>query len=323
MSPSLPDIPGLDAYLQVGPEGATLRNPARDFVIQGLLFAILLPSLLAFVGVLVAFGAVPEGPPGRGLHPFTVVVGALTFMACGLALGAGLVQAALGPWRSGRSQVRVPADGGDLVLAGGARLARVTVQRVRVGRPSSLLKWQGIIAETGTGDVVVLGRLPPSRSQLIGGLAEYLAADLGVPVDTRDALSGPLGMGAREQATACYLPLQGVWIIASILVLIFSKDDFARFAAKQSLSWFVLSTAALLALIGCGAGGGSALAEVHEALAVGWALVFILPAALVRLGVLVYATARAWQGRAWVMPGLGWLVRRWLPAEESWPLRRR
>ena len=42
-------------------------------------------------------------------------------------------------------------------------------------------------------------------------------------------------------------------------------------------------------------------------------LLLVVPLALLRLGIGLLASWRAHKGQAWLIPGLGWLSRRWLP----------
>jgi len=314
MLPPSPTEPGADAYLTVTAQGATLRQPTRDYLVQAAAVAVLLPVLVVLVFAL--FGLMLD-LRGRAVD----VLGGLTCLLSGMTLALGLGLAALAPLRSGWSRVELSVDGGSVRLPRGRRLEPGQVTRIRAGHLSPLFKWRGIVAETSAGDVVIVRGLPPGRARAWGAVARWLGEAWQVPVQAEDPASLALGMGPREQAMACYLPLQGIWILASILVLIFSKDAFARFAARQSLVFFAISSVVLVVMVVCGAGIGIGLEQVHRGLGVIPMLLFILPPVLIRLGLMLAALFQARRGRAWIIPGMGFLVRRWQPPEESWPLR--
>ncbi len=147
-------------------------------------------------------------------------------------------------------------------------------------------------------------------SALTGGASVYV---------TPDAAIGPRKHLIPDNTAAmlCYLPIQGIHIIASFYYLFAARDrPFVRFAAKQSLMQLGLT---LVALIACGVGFGVPLAMMDvdgpKRLTV-TAVVLIVLLAL-SLGVIaignivahIVACVRAQSGKLWVMPWLRRIVR--------------
>ncbi len=306
--PPLPDVPGLDAYLRQDGDDVVLSVPLRDLRMQALLIIFLLPVAWLGIGFLVALGT--------GEEAGVVVGGALACLATAASTMAGLVMLLLAPRKARASIVRLRADR-SFLLAGGAVLPAGQVQALRVGQPNPLMKWIGLIARTPTGDRTIIGRLPPSKGAMVTALGEYVGQALDMPVDTGAARTG-LGMSPQATAAFCYIPLQGLWLIASLFCLVLAKDPQVRFAARQSLAYYTLTGLGLV-LVLVPFLPFLALSSPDDRLQPLLAVVLVLVLgglALLRLGVGVLATWKAWKGESWVIPGLGWLSRRWLPAEE-------
>ncbi len=299
--PPLPSTPGLSGYIQLDEQGARLAVPARDFRVQALLVLILLPVLWFLIGLLLALAS--EG------GPLLAVGGGLACALTALTTPIGLLMMALAGRSSRKTEVRL--QDGVFRLANGRTLPVGEVRSLRLGQPSPMMKWLGLLARTETGEVLILGRLPPSRSDSHEALGGWLAQALGVPlqVDVR-----VLGMSPKGAAAFCYMPFQGIWLIFSIAALFTAREPAVRFAAKQSLLYYLLSGGLLLLcflpLIPL-----VALLPQDVGPAIGGAgvLFVVVPLAMVRLFIGTVAAWKAWKGDSWVIPGLGFLVRGWLP----------
>jgi len=302
-------------YARPHPDGLALRNPPRDFVLQGLLVALLLPVAVVLLGLLFALMA--------GLRSDQTlawaILGGLVSLASLICLLAGGVQVLLARRRSRSTEVVLDRSR-QAILRGGESLVRWSdVAAVRAHKPSALLKWWGISAVTHDGtSILLLGKLPPSRAVAVGALAKVAAAELSVAVDRPEdlAATGALGISPHTAGALCYLPFQGIFLLASVWFALFSKDRFVRFCALQSLLQFALAMALLVPVVGCSGSLAFLLQDqVHPAaIAVGIAAL-IVPYQVWRIVARAVACWRAYHGRAWVMPWLGFVSRRWLPPE--------
>lgn len=89
-----------------------------------------------------------------------------------------------------------------------------------------------------------------------------------------------------------------------------------RFCALQSLLQFALAMVVLVPVIGCSGALGFLLQDqVHPALIAVGIAALIVPYQVWRIAARVVACWRAYKGRAWVMPWLGFVSRRWLPVD--------
>lgn len=300
--PPLPAARGSEHYIVFDGSDAVLSVPARDFRLQALLVIFLLPVAWGAIGLLVALGGAEADAAALG--------GGLFCLFTALTTPLGLVQLALASRRARKTRLRVGADR-SLVLANGRRLGPGELRSLRLGQQSPLLKWMGILGRTDKGELLLLGRLPPSRRDAVGAVTLWLGEALGVPAEVAPAT---LGMSPEKAAGFCYFPIQGIWLIFSLLALVASKDARVRFAAKQSLVYYSLSgillVACLLPLIPV-----VALLPEDVGPAIGGLGLFflVIPLGFLRLGLGLLASWRAFQGRSWVIPGLGWITRRWLP----------
>lgn len=216
-----------------GPDETLLRTPASAWWIQGLLLVFALPpSLLLLLGLLGALGTGGD-PVGTGIF-------------VGLALLISVPSAAAGVWmvavsgaRSDRSEVAVDWSGRRLLPRDRAPVGFDAVESLEVVQPSSLLKWRVLQARVpGAAPVVLAQRLTPRLFAEARALSEPLAARMGLPLDLpADVRSGDLvGLNDRHAAAFCYVPLQGIFLVASLWYVFQARErPFVRFAAIQSL----------------------------------------------------------------------------------------
>ena len=129
---------------------------------------------------------------------------------------------------------------------------------------------------------------------------------MSAPAETPKDNAALLGM-------LCYLPIQGIWFFASLGMLVFSKLPLVRFHAKQSLLFGGLQ---LLTMAGPVV-AAIALTELTGNESFAQVLVNLASVAfLATLALRVVGSVKAWKREWWVCPGLGWLTRRWVPAEQ-------
>jgi uncharacterized membrane protein len=302
MSLPRPLDPNLGAYLELGDESATLRNPPRDFIVQGLLIVSLLPVVFFLLAALIVLSE-PDA--------LWVALGGATLLS-GLCVFGGILSTALGILGANRRRVLVDADASIHLVDGRVVEAR-EVAEVFVGRPSSLGKWRGIGLRTHAGEKFwLLKRLPPSRWKTHQGVAAWLGEALDVPVDLS---IGPQTLGFSENGLAalCYVPVQGIWLLASVAALLASKAPAVRFAARQSLAWYFLSGLALICW-GATVGGFAVIladaTRAREIVAV-LAILLIVPPALIRIVLGLVAAWKASKGERWLIPGIRWWSGRW------------
>lgn len=289
-------------HLAVEGDAVVARGSVRAYRLRGLLALFVLP--FAF-GVLVAvLGGMLD------LTEDVAWVVWLSTAALSVAFGLGLLVGA--DALAGRRAVRFDRARQVVVAAGAEQpFAGLTVQ---VRRPSPLGFSRLELVRDGVPVVTVHDRLGEPHGAEIAIFANYLASVLGSPGEVSGGPpAGEVGAGPTAQdrtaAMLCYLPIQGIHLVASLYYLFSARDrPFVRFAARQSLAQLgVTFGAVLLALLGLGAplawvsqGQGALPASgIGLAIALGLALMTVFVAHIV-------AAMRAYRGEAWVIP---WLAR--------------
>jgi uncharacterized membrane protein len=300
-------------YWKQTPDGPRLQADPGDFIKHGVLVAFLLPVAVALLaGLMLAAVYQPRAPMAAN------VVGVCALCSGGFFFGLGVLMAAAGPWRAGKQWALV--RDGTLVLPDGDVLSRGALSALIVDKPNSLMKWWAISAQLTSGERhVLIGKLPPTRVPLVRAAAAEAAALLAIPLnDEQAAVVSKLGVSRNDLASLCYLPIEGIGLVVSLGCLVFSKDSYLRFCARQSLSFFVGSgclvavvvVVAMLPVVLLPERIGGPIAGVLV-------LLLVLPLTIARLVMMLVAGWRARRGRLWVIPGMGWLSRRWLPVEEE------
>ncbi len=305
-----------EAYVRGDSRGFVLCNPVRDTVIHGVLVATLVPVAILILGALLL------SAPDFAARSTTVLVlaGAAVATAAGISMLAGLVTVATARRRSRRSEVLLDLEARQVITPRGEAVDWSTVSAVFVHKPTPLLKWWAVSLErAGDEPLLLLGHLAPSRGPAIAALCRFVATHLGVEARIPDAVTRPtvLSMAPTTAGMLCYLPVQGVFLAASAIFAITSRDAFVRFCAIQSLLQFALAVLLLVPILAC----GGALAALDDVVPTA-VTVALLVAALGlfqvwRVAARAYAAYQAYRGRAWVMPWLGFVVRRWLPPDEG------
>jgi uncharacterized membrane protein len=277
---------------------------------------LLLPPLVVLLGVLVALML------GLRADQTTawVVLGAFVALGCLVPILIGGVQVATAGIRSRRSTVLLDSGRRTIERNGVHLLAWADVAAVYAHKPNAATKWWAISVRTGVGDsVMLLGRLPPSRSKAIQAAAAEVARELDVEVDTPPELTGATGgLSPHTAGALCYLPFQGIFLLASVWFGLFSQNRFVKFCAYQSLLQFVVAMVLLVPVL-----GGCALMvavfedQLHPGLLGAGMALLLVPYQIWRVGTRLVACWRAYKGRAWVMPWLGFVIRRWAPEEDA------
>lgn len=315
-----------------------LQTPASWWRRRGLVLGVAVPGLLVvLVGLFGLLDLLQEA--GGLLVGVAAGVCALVLVPSVLV---GAVQLATASRNSARTRVEIDLQQREITTANEERVALDTVRSLALVKSNPLLKWMSIVAVTGGGPEAESPYRPPREQQvvLLGNLNELevgkarvamaeLADRLGVSHSDRSPVL--LGGGGRSGAGKgtlvhglAYLPVQGIFLFASLFLLIARRDDaVARFHARQSLAFFAVE---LVVIVGGVIASlplwfGASLLEdqmddpyLPVAILTGLVLLVVTFA---RLGLRLYAGWRATQGEAWVIPGVGWLSRRWLPASSD------
>ncbi|MEZ4222115.1 MAG: hypothetical protein R3B13_14365 [Polyangiaceae bacterium] len=271
--------------------------------------ALLLPPLLALLGALV----------GNAFGIDELFAMALFGALGGLSFVGGLCVALLSPWLSARTRVEIDLASRQIVTRRHASpIPLSSVASVDLKRSSRATAFWHIEARRHDGPaVVLLGPLAQSQLRDAAALTNWLSQTLAVPGTTADP-SPPLfalGAGDNTAGMLCYLPVQGIFLLASLYYLLTAKRrPFVYFCAVQSLSQFVFSFMLLVAVL--------VVLGVPVALAEGSPLQLPLAVALAaaltlfwfwNFGTHAYACFAAYKQRLWVMPWLRFWVRRFHP----------
>jgi uncharacterized membrane protein len=316
-------------------EGPLLRLRTRPahWLRRGAVLGLVVPALLAMVLVLlIIVDLIDRLRLGDG----TIIGVALFVLVGGPSALWGAVMALGAQGRSRRSVVEVDLAGGVVRPTGAPARPLSAVRALRLHKPNSLLAWLAVdallvddqVRPVGpyqapglTLPLRLWGDIPEQRGAEALALAGQLAERLGVPVeDGRGAFDRGLDAGKRGRSwhTAAYVPMQGIFLFASALILLTRKDDaVGRFHARQSLSLLVVESVAIVGVVIVGAPlmflpGGRDPHPVGVAVLVGGLLIVTMARLVLRF----YAAWRAWRGDLWLLPVLGRLTRRWLPPAE-------
>jgi uncharacterized membrane protein len=204
------------------------------------------------------------------------------------------------------SQIRRAYDGAV------APIASVVGVRVRPAGGLSGFQLLELVDASGRG-FVLHARLSRQWPGDLAAVAHACATWLAVPADVPSADAAPLGITENHAALLCYLPIQGVFLIASIYFLGVDRRPFVRFSAKQSLLHFAASIVALVVALVLGA-TPVLLTEHAEGPAriasIVWLTLLLVALVAWNLGAHVYACVQAAKGRTWRMPWLRFLLAR-------------
>jgi len=278
----------------------TVQIPEAHIRQQGIITAVVGPLAVGFLWIVLSALGYQEG--------WLVIVfwGVIFVPLLLLMLGLGLRNLLDASGRSARS--RHVLDTGARTLDGVA----IEVQGVQIRQPNRLLKFIAVEVVTPEGPRPFLENLTMHQGPAATELGERMAKGLGVPLsDLAGARSGDaFGMSDKTAAMLCWLPFQGIWLIASLYYLVRGKErPFVRSAAIQSLTLFGAMLLAY-AVIGGGFGVLYALTDSDVMLIplIGGVVVIAFGNLIVR----AIGCIQSLRGKPWVVPGLRRITRRWL-----------
>jgi hypothetical protein len=291
-----------------------VETAPSHYVKRGLVAALLVPPLVGFLAVLAAAADADAG-----------ALYALAAFA-GVVMVAGLSLALLAPILSKRTRVRFDAGRGEIVRERDGFAVAMREAAGVVLRPTGnlgLARELVVVRADGSPIVVLHGAIASTHVAPAQAIANDIHAFFGVapaaaPAPYRhpppgavhpppaEAVQGALGMPPHIAAGLCYLPVQGIFLLASIVMLIGAKHPAVRFAAKQSLLQLALAFVTGIVVVGGTVGIAVTVNEhspFHVPLVV-LAIVVVFAFACWHLGAYIYACLAAFRGRVWVMPWL-------------------
>ncbi|MBK7581266.1 MAG: hypothetical protein IPI67_13760 [Myxococcales bacterium] len=304
----LPRFTALAAHVKPADHGVSFAVPARHWAFRGILLALALPPLFALLAVL-------AGLDEDGVSVPSVVLAGIA----GLSFVLGLLLALVSPLLAARTRTRIDFGRGFVFTARSPYPVSLSAfTQLEVERQDRVSGFLELRAHRTDGPALkLLGPLLPKHATEAAELAHWLGATLNVPVSTPALPSVGAASSSSDSLAGllCYLPIQGVFIIASLYYLFAARGrPFVRFCAIQSLSQLGFSIATL-AIILLGLGVPLALADPSP---LQTALIVLLAITLTlywlwNFAAHAYACYSAYKGRLWVMPWLGFWVRRFLP----------
>jgi len=293
-------------YLDAREDRIELTASARDRLVRGGLLLFVVAPLVVIVGwgvygLIVAEDTMASAALGGGLVALCAVLPGL----------AGLWTMATAASRAARSRVVIDLDERLITRPGAAPAVFRTPDAVRVAPKG--LGWS--LRLDGDHPLVLLRHVPRGSGPALADAAEALAEALEVRARVPAAARRARGLVPRDEdlwATLCYAPIDGVNVAYSVLALMTSPSPALRFAAKQSLVSLGVELFFALLLGGC-LGVPVIAASAPLALEAAALLCPLAVFTIVRVTIRLVASFHAYRGRAWVMPWLSPITRRWAP----------
>jgi len=257
MSPPLPTLRKLAGAVALEGEAVIrLAAPRAVFMKQGIAALVLSPPLGLGLGLIVGL-QIPDARVGAAVG---LVIGGATVAGLGLL---GVVRLARAGARRAASGSVIDLQAGTLTAAGRGPQALSSLSGLRVGKPSAWLNPVAIFAASAEGEVLVLSGVPPGAQGELSEIAVYLGERLSLPVELPSwARRGDVfGMTDRQAAAMCWIPFQGIFLVASAWFLWRGQErPFVRHAARMSLLHFGVSIGVLFVAGAVGAAGWGLLA---------------------------------------------------------------
>ena len=308
-------LPARPLQISEGAASFSVTVSPREYVRRGLLTLFLVPVLLflllGLLWVLVS-GQTDSAVPELPFEVIWLVISAAS--AC-----VGLWRLASAKRSSAQSTLQFDASRWS-VRKQGLELPLNGFACVSARRPSKMLKWSllELVPHPGGTPLTVYERFEPRHNQELTQYAHWIAARLRLPVQIEPELArgGAYRMDEKSAAMLCYLPLQGIFLAASVYyVLKGDQRPLVRFCARQSLCQTLFSFVTLLAALVVFGVPVALLSDGPARIAAIVLLSVALGAfAIWNLWAHILACSRAYKGKPWVMPWLRPIVRRWLPA---------
>jgi uncharacterized membrane protein len=289
------------------------------YVKRGLISVFLVPLLMMLLFFYVHYAGSDLSPSFlQGVDVFLEIVGAVLLLVClGMAVAAPLLsRRTVVRFDRVRGVVERAPDGLRVPLAD---VAGIGVREGGFAHPnmfdlvlvradgSPLLALQGPIAGQHTARALATRR---EIEAFIGLAAAALPERLAPGISAQPTERTTLGLPPNVAAGLCYVPIGGICVVVSIIMLCSSKDRTVRFAAKQSLLQFaclllVIPVALAVALTLTFAVPESSPARIP---AIVLFVVMFSAASIGNVVAFVVACVRSFRGRVWVMPWLRWLI---------------
>lgn len=294
--------PSRRSFLVIRGDVWLIRIPPRLLLIQALAWVFGMPLLLLFL-----IGLVSEGASEAAMD---------TFILCWLVLSSICVFVGLGLAFTCQSRAEKRAVTFDFAQG-------VVVCRAHSPIPFSNVRALG----TGGGGLFGVQRLELTTQdgrnlKLLTRFPQFgdfqkatatVAQRLGVPVVGRAAGNAPLGFDDNTASMVCYLPIEGLFLIYSALCLgTTGCPTQVRFAARQSLLLLGVSFCGIMGLvIPMAVVLAVASGEPSVPLMIGCGVLLFAFWVLI-MATRIIACVKAYRGRAWVIPWLKPLTRRWV-----------
>ncbi len=322
-------FPKLEAEMQVEGSVIHLRTRPAYFLRRGVTLGILVPFLLGIIAVLLfAIDMVDEARPGAATAT-GIVLFVLVSLPC-MAWGSILILTRNA--RSRATAVQLDLSTGIVTTANHTTASLSQLRQIRLHKPNRLLAFLAVdalfLGERPTSEapfrpptpyiaIRLWQNIPERRGAEILTLAQTLASHLGTTVeDSRSAFDKGLDAGnaGRTWHASAYLPFQGIFLFASVAILLFRRSDhLGRFHAKQSLILLAFETFAILFVLALGVPLLFISGKDPHPLGAVVLSVGLLSIMLTRLLLRGYASLQAWSGRPFLLPILGSYTKRWLP----------
>ena len=288
-----------------------MRPSERDLLASGALLLFVSPWVVALVGWLAFMLFAGEGSTAA-IALTSLIVGAFALVP---AL-VGMIRVATARRRAQARAVRIDVD--EMIITFPGRAPDVWRLPDRVVVRGSGITWRLETEHEGERSTLLRGVPHGSGADLAraaSALAEHLDVEARIPAAARRA-RGFVPNDTDVWAAICYAPLDGVNVAYSLFALMTSPEPRLRFAAKQSLVLLAVEGILLFFVFSC-----VGLPLVFTSLPIPLELaVFVLPLLVlggVRGGLRFLLSYRAYRGRAWVIPFLAPLSRRWLPPSDG------
>ncbi len=315
-----------------------LQTPKVHYFTRAVVLGLLVPVLLVvLVGLVALLDLLQTGEVGGLTYVVGVLAGGLAALCIPWAMGMAL----MAPTLSRRTRVVVDREAGVIHPRSGDPIPLAAVTGLSLRKPNALLKWMSIMADLhdapsseespyrapATRSVELVSRINELEAEAGRKLMEDIARRMNVGASDRtSSLLGGGGAtghsGGRAAHALAYLPVQGVFLFASAFLLIARRGDpRATFHAKQSLTMLLFEVLVIfvVCVIGIPLMMLSELTGGHGPHPAGIAVLLLglIPFSLARLGGRFYAAWKAWKGELWVVPVVGAVSRRWLPAPDE------
>ncbi|MGZ3424657.1 MAG: hypothetical protein ACXVEE_42765, partial [Polyangiales bacterium] len=219
-------------------ERLVVQTPRSIYIARGLLSIFLSPVVSGLIVLLMLL---------MGLDDQTVVLSIAGIVAIFFVLwGIGLL--ALSSALAAKTVVTF--DRATIRRADGASVPTAAVVRVRVKR-GGLSGFHVLELVAANGETFAVHTRLPLAPASLSLLANEVAAWLQVPAEAPAPNASPFN--ENHAAVFCYLPIQGIFLIASLWFIATDQRPFVRFAARQSLLHFAFSIVALVVVLALGA----------------------------------------------------------------------